>query len=489
MPDYTLIAADGSDTPTLLRVDRGKLISGWAEYRLDGTRIREKLGEPPADLTLITDASAKAVANALGTALMQGRKDRRTIRELESETQRRAVETARADGKVEALEDQIAGLRVDIDRHIEQRHTDLEQFMRESVDMRTRNTELIMAATQAERRHTHDLTQARANNDEWQAKAGEHDELLGELRKTLGVASNDELLESADALARLAAVVANVRDSIGAHTAQLDGVQFAKCDSHGRTHADEVVDAQRALIERITSLLGLEGDPSGTDIVEALAREQRMIEAIARVIDLPADAKVDDITAHVSIVVGRLDEAQQRIAQLEAANTALQAEVADDPRAVELQQIHDQAARAADALGIESLPSMTAARVTTVVDAIVARTKSSGVTVTDIQDARPSAYAAAQAAADRETLPGTTRRDFADLAVGRLAIALETQQFVPIMGTPTEVIRYQLGEIAGSTPPIPEIDHVLANALALQKLAQGCLNGEFKALVDEWQQK
>ncbi|URC17684.1 hypothetical protein SEA_TARDUS_69 [Gordonia phage Tardus] len=326
MPDYTLIA-HANDVPTLLATDGSKLLSGWAEYRLDGTRITQALGRPPEDLTLMTDPAAKALAAALGTFHAQGRKDRKRMTELQSETTARAVETARADGKIEALEDQIASLRVDIDRHIEQRHTDLEQFMRESVDMRTRNSELIMAATRAEQRHTHDLEQARANNDEWQAKANQFDEVLGELRETLGVESYAELLESATALAGLAAVVANVRDSVGAHTAILDGIKFAKCDSRGQTNADEVVDAQRALIERITSLLGLEGDPSGTDIVEALAQEQRMIEAIARVIDLPADAKIDDITMHVSIVVGRLNGAQQRIAQLEAANEALQATI------------------------------------------------------------------------------------------------------------------------------------------------------------------
>ncbi|UVG35031.1 hypothetical protein SEA_VIACONLECTUS_68 [Gordonia phage ViaConlectus] len=472
MPDYTLIAHD-NDVPTLLAIEGGKLLSGWAEYRLDGSRITQALGRPPENLTLLTDPAAKALAAALGATHAQGRKDRKTIRDLESETTARAVETARADGKIEALEDQITGLRVDIDRHIKQRHTDLEQFMREAVDMRTRNSELIMAATKAENRHTHDVAQLRANNDEWQAKANQYDEVLGELRNTLGVTSYAELLESAEALAALSSVVANVRDSIGAHTATLGGVQFAKCDEQGRTHADLVVEQQLAIIERVTSLLGLEGAPTGDDIVEALATEQRHIEAIARAINLPTGATVDEISRHVDLAVGRLNEAQGRIAQLEAANEALQAEIANDPRAAEMQQIHDQAARAADALGIESLPSMTAARVTTIVDAIVASTGPFK------QDTRPAALA------------GARRRILANDALHRLHVALETQQFVPINGTPGEVIRYQLGDLTGGEKQFIDGDPLgtpAANAVALQKLAQGCMNGEFRALIDEWQQ-
>lgn len=471
MPDYTLIAHD-NDVPTLLAVEGGKLLSGWAEYRLDGSRITQALGRPPENLTLLTDPAAKALAAALGATHAQGRKDRKTIRDLESETTARAVETARADGKIEALEDQITGLRVDIDRHIEQRHTDLEQFMRESVDMRTRNSELIMAATKAEGRHTHDVEQLRASCDEWQAKADERGEVLGELRETLGVESYAELLKSAEALAGLSAVVANVRAGDG-YTVMLDGVKFVKCDEHGRTNADLVVEQQLAIIERVTSLLGLEGAPTGDDIVEALATEQRHIEAIARAINLPTGATVDEISRHVDLAVGRLNTAQGRIAQLEAANEALQAEIANDPRAAEMQQIHDQAARAADALGIESLPSMTAARVTTIVDAIVASTGPFK------QDTRPAALA------------GARRRILANDALHRLHVALETQQFVPINGTPGEVIRYQLGDLTGGEKQFIDGDPLgtpAANAVALQKLAQGCLNGEFRALIDEWQQ-
>ncbi|UVF61690.1 hypothetical protein SEA_APUNK_69 [Gordonia phage APunk] len=406
MPDYTLIAHD-NDVPTLLAVEGGKLLSGWAEYRLDGSRITQALGRPPENLTLLTDPAAKALAAALGATHAQGRKDRKTIRDLESETTARAVETARADGKIEALEDQITGLRVDIDRHIEQRHTDLEQFMRESVDMRTRNSELMIAATRAEQR---------ANNDEWQAKANQYDEVLGGLRATLGVESNDQLVESVDALATLSSVIANVRDSVGAHTAILDGIKFAKCDEHGRTNADHIVERQLEVLERVTSLLGLEGAPTGDVIVEALAQEQRHIEAIARAINLPTGATVDEISRHVDLVVGRLHTAQERNAQLEAANEALQAEVGRG------RQVGDTPDKIVDALM-------------------------------------------------------------------RLRGVLATHKFVPIVGTPTEVIRYQIGS-ADVAPPISGTDEVpLANARALQSLAQGCLNGEFQALVDAWHQQ
>ncbi|UTN91808.1 hypothetical protein SEA_SAMPSON_71 [Gordonia Phage Sampson] len=406
MPDYTLIAHD-NNVPTLLAIEGGKLLSGWAEYRLDGSRITQALGRPPENLTLLTDPAAKALATALGTAHAQGRKDRKQMTELQSETAARAVETARADGKIEALEDQITGLRVDIDRHIEQRHTDLEQFMREAVDMRTRNSELMIAATRAEQR---------ANNDEWQAKANQFEELLGGLRATLGVESNDQLVESVDALATLSSVIANVRDSVGAHTAILDGIKFAKCDEHGRTNADHIVERQLEVLERVTSLLGLEGAPTGDVIVEALAQEQRHIEAIARAINLPTGATVDEISRHVDLVVGRLHTAQERNAQLEAANEALQAEVGRG------RQVGDTPDKIVDALM-------------------------------------------------------------------RLRGVLATHKFVPIVGTPTEVIRYQIGS-ADVAPPISGTDEVpLANARALQSLAQGCLNGEFQALVDAWHQQ
>lgn len=116
MADYSIIG-HGTDRPPTILMRTNALIAGWAEYRLDGSRIRSGMGSPPDALlrAQVTGSNVDQVADALGAAWERADHAEKQCDELVEQLQDARIDTARIEGTCEAQHGEIVRANVDRD--------------------------------------------------------------------------------------------------------------------------------------------------------------------------------------------------------------------------------------------------------------------------------------------------------------------------------------------------------------------------------------
>ncbi|QOI66810.1 hypothetical protein SEA_TWONLO_64 [Gordonia phage Twonlo] len=420
-----------------LRTDQPELVE-WnktgqgvhTRYGLDGKPIATgQLGDPAGVLVAIDDSPVAA-------ALWDAHEQRRELSRFRADANRLNNELAHAkaiaNGVQNALRDQLGEARADRDKVIDQMLTQHREFWNDAVDIRTTSELMKIEGTR--------YAKAR---DEYRERLDEIGRMLVDTAGNLGLTIADGAAPE-----QIAHQIAN-----STHERMVDDLQY-----EGRTAAD-----MARIIESFAASAGI-AIAECESLTSIIDRGKRAVGIARRVVEIieapttqdhPDDAVIGFATEAVESVgiVDRMVQEHREIAK--ALGYALPAQ---DPTPTGQTLVQRARVVLGDRDTLESKYD----------DALGAWRKA---------EARVEQLKAAN-----NTLQNLTSRvtsdEKAEQAIDRLVAALDRQQFVAYIGaTPAETIRYQI-----------DTDHPssLDNAAALLQLAQGCLNGEFAALVAAW---
>lgn len=421
-----------------LRTDQPELVE-WNDtgqgvhtrYRFDGKPIASgQMGRPPGALVSVDESPAAA-------ALWDAHDQRRELSRFRSDAQRLNNELAHAkaiaNGVQNALRDQLGEARLDRDNMIDRMLDQHKEFWNDAVDIRTTSELMKIEGTRSQRAA-----------DEGRRRLDEITSMLvdtaGNLGLTIATGASPE---------QLAHEIAN-----HTHERAVDDAKY-----EGRTAAD-----MARIIEAFAASAGIAVAEceSLTSIIDRGKRAVGIGRRVVEIIEAPTTQDHPD-----DAVIGFAQEAVDSIGVLDR----------------EVQGRREIAA----ALGYV----LTNNDPTPTVDGLVNR----AITLLTDRDTIESKYddllvawRKAEARVEQLKAANATLQDLAPRppanmakvteAVSRLSAASARQKFIAYVGaTPAETIRYQI-DGGGSVP--------VDNAAALLLLAQGCLNGEFAALVDAW---